>query len=106
MLARFSTILLILPLAALLGLGTLAGLISLEGARQGLVNPAAMSASLILQKPARLIIANQRGPADEPLPLGISLDDASNGETRQRGGLEAWPCRRRCPFFRQSTKSR
>jgi hypothetical protein len=32
-----------LSLAALLGLGTLAGLISLDGARKGLADPAAMS---------------------------------------------------------------
>src|SRR5262249_5852606 len=39
--ARFGVIPLVLFLAALLGLGTLAALISLDGARQGLVNPAA-----------------------------------------------------------------
>jgi hypothetical protein len=89
--AKFGTILLVLSLAALLGLGTLAGLISLDGARQGLVNPGAMLASLIAfpstQAPARLIVANQRGRADEPLPLGISVEHASDGQTVTIRGL-------------------
>jgi hypothetical protein len=90
-LAKLATIALVLSLAALLGLGTLAGLISLDGARQGLVNPAAMLASLIAfpitQAPARLIVANQRGWADEPLPLGISVEHASDGQTVTIRGL-------------------
>jgi hypothetical protein len=90
-LARFGTILLVLFLAAVLGLGTLAGVISVDGARQGLVNRVAMLASLIrfpsTQAPARLIVANQRGRADEPLPLGISVEHASSGETVTIRGL-------------------
>jgi hypothetical protein len=90
-LAKFGTIALVLSLAALLGLGTLAGLIALDGARQGLVNPTAMLASLIAfpstQAPARLIVANQRGRADELLPLGISVEHASDGQTVTIRGL-------------------
>jgi len=89
--ARFGAIPLVLFLAALLGLGTLVALISLDGARQGLVNPAAKLASLMTfqnaQAPARLIVANQRGSADEPLPLGISVEHASGGETVTIRGL-------------------
>jgi hypothetical protein len=90
-LARFGAIPLVLCLAALLGLGTLTGLISLDGARRGLADPAAMLASLIAfpstQAPARLIVANQRGRADEPLPLGISVEHASDGQTVTIRGL-------------------
>jgi hypothetical protein len=81
-LAKFGTIALVLSLAALLGLGTLAGLISLDGARQGLVDRAALASAAFrraasspwavfpnrptliafpsTQAPARLIVANQR----------------------------------------------
>ena len=59
--------------------------------RKGLADPAAMLASLIAfpstQAPARLIVANQRGRADEPLPLGISVEHASDGQTVTIRGL-------------------
>jgi hypothetical protein len=90
-LAKFGSMALVLSLVALLGLGTLAGLISLDGARQRLAGPAAMLASLIAfpsaQAPARLIVTNQRGRADEPLPLGISVEHASDGQTVTIRGL-------------------
>jgi hypothetical protein len=37
--------------------------------------------------PARLIVASQKGFANEPVPLGISLEDASGGETVTVAGL-------------------
>jgi hypothetical protein len=37
--------------------------------------------------PARLVIESQKGFANEPLPLGISLKDASGGETVTVAGL-------------------
>lgn len=90
-LPRFDTVLLVLSLAALLGLGTVAGLMSFDSVRQGLLNPAAMRASLIpspnTQVAARLIIADQRGMAGEPLPLGVAVDHASGGEAVTISGL-------------------
>jgi hypothetical protein len=38
---------------------------------------------------ARLIVASQSGFANEPLPLGVSLKDASGGETLALSGLAA-----------------
>src|SRR5262245_27298442 len=38
-------------------------------------------------QPARLVIQSQNGLANEPLPLGISLKDASGGETVTVAGL-------------------
>jgi hypothetical protein len=40
-------------------------------------------------QPARLVIESQKGFANEPLPLGVSLKDASGGETIMVAGLAA-----------------
>jgi hypothetical protein len=42
-----------------------------------------------LARPARLIVENQKGFANEPLPLGVSLNDASGGETVFLAGFAA-----------------
>ena len=40
-----------------------------------------------LASPARLVVENQKGFANEPLPLGVSLKDASGGETVTLAGF-------------------
>src|SRR5262245_45941948 len=39
--------------------------------------------------PARLVVESQKGFTNEPLPLGLSLNDASGGETLTLAGLAA-----------------
>jgi hypothetical protein len=42
-----------------------------------------------LARPARLVVESQMGFANEPLPLGVSLNDASGGETVFLAGFAA-----------------
>jgi hypothetical protein len=63
------------------------------GKHQGGTSEAAMpsreglSSAKPSARPARLVIESQNGFANEPLPLGISLKDASGGETVTVAGL-------------------
>ena len=40
-----------------------------------------------LASPGRLVVENQKGFANEPLPLGVSLNDAAGGETATLAGF-------------------
>ena len=51
--------------------------------------PAEPSRDATSARPARLVVENQIGVANEPLPFGISLDGASGGETLTLAGLAA-----------------
>jgi hypothetical protein len=52
-----------------------------------LAPPEEVSRPIVALEPARLIVESQRAFANEPLPLGVSLNDGSGGETVTLVGL-------------------
>jgi hypothetical protein len=76
----------VVSMLALLAFGTLVALNYVDGVR--LASAVAVLASLVQSEAlARLIIESPRGAVNEPLPLGITIENATGGETVTITGL-------------------
>jgi hypothetical protein len=76
----------VVSMLALLAFGAFVALNYVDGVR--LANAVAVLASLVQSEaPARLIIESPRGAVNEPLPLGITIENATGGETVTITGL-------------------
>jgi len=78
----------VVSMLALLGIAAFAIVSYVNGVRTKQASAVAVLKSLVeSEAPAHLIIESPRGAVDEPLPLGITIENATGGETLTITGL-------------------